>query len=867
MAEQVKRPLMVGQYAWTVSKKDGRFKPIVGPDPLEATDDDIFVVPDAADPIRVAPVDHPAAAIRNFVTLGPTEYAVIVNPTESQTLEYPNGQYSSGRGEMKSLRYGTKRITTAGHFPLWPGQRVEVRTIHHLFANQFVMVVVESAQVDKAAPYFELTAQCARIKKAVVDETVASKDGSESIKTADIAADSPPKNAICAGTPLGTAPQEAAFQVGQRIIIPGSLTPRYIPPSGIEVVPDESGQIVREAVVLGPTEFCVLLDEDGRPQTKQGPGRVFPGPYDRFRTEGSRNRVYDAYHLRGDRGLLVRVVVDNITGKELAEQLPAECGSQLEKEVYLKGDEIFLGGFGAYLVPINAVEVVDPRTRRPHVGNDHSTVYVQAIGVDQKSGIYVANVGTGNVELMKGEKRILLDPRRQKHVHRSVPGRMWNLMIGEGEPHKRVAPDEMVDTPWALSVTVPNNTAVLVTSKDGRRPVVGPCMELLGYEEWLEVLTLSRGRPKTDEQQLETTRLRVTGNRITDQVALETGDAQLLAVDVSYGVEFVGESDEERAKWFNYKDYVMLLCANLRSRLRAAAHRVKLADLRPLISDFVRDTILGSKPKEEGAHRPGLLFRENNMFVDEVEVLSLRIPDEEIAQRLSEADRGVVMRGIEDVAREVELESERRRNVIDAELAAIRQAQIERQRDLELARIQSAHLQEAKRQELDHTLRLRKEEDAVALAVLAERGHNGAAELARTRKAADDRLRITLQDEERRQVLAHRQTVAQIKQGLIDAMAKADVSRLQAIEPPLIKAIEGLGDKQLATALAEHLPQATGALGLLLGQGGIAALKRLAEGTPMADALDILTESSSQAQQDAQHQLPGGRNDPEPVDR
>src|SRR5207248_3072285 len=62
-------------------------------------------------------------------------------------------------------------------------------------------------------------------------------------------------------------------------------------------------RLVRNAVVLGEKEYCVLLDPDGKREIKVGPARVFPGPYDTFMIKGSRNRVYDAYELLPQRAL------------------------------------------------------------------------------------------------------------------------------------------------------------------------------------------------------------------------------------------------------------------------------------------------------------------------------------------------------------------------------------------------------------------------------------------------------------------------------------------------------------------------------------------------------------------------------------
>lgn len=85
--------------------------------------------------------------------------------------------------------------------------------------------------------------------------------------------------------------------------------------------------------------------------------------------------------------------------------------------------------------------------------------------------------------------------------------------------------------------------------------------------------------------------------------------------------------------------------------------------------------------------------------------------------------------------------------------------------------------------------------------------------------------------------IANQQKSAEIFKGKLAAVANADVERFKAIQPGLVEAIQGLGDNQLAAALAEHLPQAGGGLANLLGIGGMEALKQMVSGTPMAQAL------------------------------
>jgi len=536
-------------------------------------------------------------------------------------------------------------------------------------------------------------------------------------------------------------------------------------------------------------------------------------------------------------------VAESISVTELKKQLPP--GTKLDEKLnYTKGDEVFVGGTDSYLVPSKAFVVVNPETRTPHIGNDHSAVYIQAIGVDQKSGVYIACVETGSVELKRGEVKLLLDPRQEKHVQRRIPARMWNLMIGEGEPHKKAATGDMVTTPWALSIVIPNNEAVLVTSKDSRRCVVGPCTELLGYEEWLEVLTLSRGRPKSDNDQKETCFLRVDGNRVTDTVDLETEDFVRLSVELSYGVKFVGEESEERINWFNYKDYVMLLCANLRSRLKNAAKKWKLTDLYPKVADFIRDTILGVKADIED-HRPGLLFDENNMKVIEVEVLSVRIPDPEVSRMLLTVNSRIVTRKIEDAALAAELVSDKQREDISAEQNELYRRQVLRNQALELQRVEASIAIDGAKEEADFILKTKKSDNTSALRIAAEKLNDVVAEFTRNRQLASEKTDQQIEADANKVVLEFRTALAEIQKALTASMADADVNRLKAIQPGLVEAIEGLGDKQLATSLSEHLPQAAGSLGLLLGQGGITALKEMVKGTPIEEAIDALSDTSA----------------------
>ncbi|MCK5320331.1 hypothetical protein KAJ61_03005 [Candidatus Parcubacteria bacterium] len=861
MNEIEKRPLLVEQFAWAVTRKDGQLCNFIGPDPLTEITEDCqpLTSVDMEGTDKFVQVGSMYEAIQEFVKIQPDEYVVIHNPSVKFDEDYPNGVYKSKGNEMKDLAIGKKRVVTAGSFPLWPRQWVEKRKIHRLSASQYLMAEVESANIDINAPYYDLTVKCANIETAVIDETVATEMEEDVTKVSDISevidenaeeakksddedSESNDEKQLPLITDKESQPKSNVLKFGQRIIIPGNLTPAYIPPTGIEIVPDEDGNIVRDAVVLDPTEFCIIRNKIGEPEVYGGKGRVFPGPYDIFETNGSRNRVYDAYHIRPDRGILLRTMAD-VSAKKLCEQLPVDI-EKLEKTEYGKGDEIFIGEFDAYIIPSNLFNIINPDTRQPHTGNNHSDIYVKSIGVDQKSGVYVADVNTGNVELIRGETKLLLDPRKSKHVERRVPAHLWNLMIGKGEPHKIVDEDirAMVTTPWAPSIPIKNNEAALITSKDGRRQVTGPCLELLKYEEILEILTLSQGKEKTDEHQLETCFLRVTGNRVTDLVKLKTSDRITVNVRLEYGVQFVGETEDDKEKWFNHKDYVMLLCTNLRSRLRATAHMTPLTELVKTLPDFVRDTILGKKEDEQ--HRPGLLFKENNMLVEEVEILDYRIEDQDVAFSISEASSKIVTRLVEDAAKEAILDSEKKRAKIEEEMAELNKNNSERDRKVSIKRIEDSKAVDEYIYNMDHKLSMLEKGFEAEISKIVQKIANEEAEALRERDAADQRTVLTLLAKKRANVVGFRKALNRLHRLTVDTESAADEKRLLAIQPKLIEALQDGVDKKLMAELASNLPQATGTLGLLLGKGGIDAVKGIVKGTRFESAINALCVDS-----------------------
>ena len=921
-----KVPITDREYLWAKNVDTGEVALHVGPTQFQPSAADRIVIDDGKGGFQ----DAPTATPRKMVEVADGQYAVIFNPVAEFHGE-PNGPFKEGKNTTVPLQNGTKAMVPGPcAFYLRPGQRCEVRDAHRLEANEYVVVEVQG-RVDTESAYYGVTAKAAKITTAIDAE----RDSGA----------------------MDDAPPVEHLRLGQRIVITGLATNFYIPPSGIDVVPDTSvdasgrkltpdvarrmlkkmtasavmsasgpagrqetwmslgdpnmvkeqlanyaalenqnlgtstlgrrgitkgmadqsnrgrhvvtrsasmgddeyesygaaeygsesdrrseearahlehmmqnnpqfqqavqqearkAALVRRAVVLSEKEFCVLIDEDGKRQVKQGPARVFPGPYDRFQTEGSRKRVYDAYELLPQRALWLRVIT-SITRETLQGKLP--YGTKLEKDVYNPGDELLVHGVSAFFFPFNEVEVLNAEGKAV-VGNDHTDVLIEEIGIDQKSGIYVRDLMTGEVRTVKGKTSYLVDPRKEVQIFRIVSAYDWNLWIGEQEPHKRT--EDEVRTPWALSITIPHNMAVLATSAEGQRVIEGPCVALLDYEEKLAILKLSKGRPKDARQSLRTCFLRVRGNRVSDMIEFETFDSVPIRVVVSYTITFLQEHKE---MWFNHMNYVQLLANQLRSLLRGNLRKIDFLTLWPRLEDEVRDVILGAR--EDGGGRPGRTFEiDNGMHVLAVDVIDSEIRDPHIAEQMQRVQQTSVTLRIGDREAQDQLKSDELRAEISDKTRDIRAVQFRKNKEDEGMRSQVNH-----ERELDEIEKRWQQRDDKRQREETEQAKALEAELARaaTRTEAENERIVAVADAKsvaanklHVEEQSHAMAMAGVEQQLITAQSNATVAERQAVQPGLIEALSGFGQAQLAGKAAENM----GLISLVKGEDAMSLLQR-----------------------------------------
>jgi len=318
-------------------------------------------------------------------------YIILKNPAKD------GKQPAGGQGKLGSavLNVGKKVIVPGPvTFCLWPGQMAKILKGHHLRSNQYLLV-------------------------RVYDEEEARKNWSQAvIKTvtqtdAEVGTSTPFPSLAETAAATAAAIEPPKLTMGQVLVIKGTDVSFYIPPTGIEVIPDtdildseDRPTLVREAVTLERLEYCLLMDEQGSKRYERGPAVVFPKPTEIFITrdqEGDQVRKFRAIELNLNSGIYIKVIADykDASGEHKV------------------GDELFITGKDKM--------IYFPREEHAIVKYDKSEIHY-AIAIPAGEARYVLDRNKGTVSKVEGPLMFLPDPREQVIVRRILPFRTCSLL-------------------------------------------------------------------------------------------------------------------------------------------------------------------------------------------------------------------------------------------------------------------------------------------------------------------------------------------------------------------------------------------------------------------------------------------------------
>lgn len=681
-----------------------------------------------------------------FVSLRAEEGSSGVNRTITASssqyiiLENPakdaNIKYTKGSNSAIELFIGKKVVIPGpANFPLWPGQLATVVDGHKLREDHYLVIRVY--------------------------DTVGESDKSV---------------------------------IGTEKIIRGTDKRFYIPTTGLEVIPDEEGNYVRSAVILRDGEYCILMTPNGKRRYCRGPAVVFPEPMEEFVMEKGA-KVFKAYQLRKNNGLHVRVVKDFAV---------AAGDDAVPAGNYSAGMELFIKDHEGFFFPSENLEMIRE---------------VMTIPIADKEGIYVRDIKTGKITTEIGPKNYLPDPTKTEVVSRQLAPevqRLYGLGDAKDAPatYNQQSPHPVEQQAYipkvqkatlsdnkpgkAVSVYIPPSFAVLVTSSSKREVVLGPQTRILDYDEDLEILKLSTGKPKSSDKLLSTCFLLVNGNKVSDIIRLKTSDHVELEILLSYRVSFVAKEANERVKWFNVNNYVALLCDHAGSIVRAAARGSGIEKFHASGTEVIRAAILGEKKGEE--KRPGRYFEENSMHIYDVEVLGVTILDGEVNKLLAESQRKAIVSELEKKQEQMRLDNTRLKESVNREILEQRKASLVKETEVEKT---TCELSQVKIQ--------------------------GEMEVVRHEKVGKAKAAAEALEVESAARLAAEARKAELETKLLHEQVKAFKEQMAALDPQLLSVLRSAAEQQFTAEVSKNLSP----LAILGGTSVSEIMERLIKSLPL----------------------------------
>lgn len=636
--------LSPNEYAYVLDETKGNVACNVGPHKMSLSQSDKLVKFDTKSK-KFITCERYRDAIQLFITAPEGWYIALKNPTPNN--KHPQAGTSNSIPE--NMQIGCKiNISGPTSFALYPGQMAEVIPGHNLRSNQYLVA-------------------------KVYDADALNRDSGEN------------KNA---NTPV--------YVNGQTLIIKGTDISFYIPPTGIEVKPihnDSSNGYVRNAVTLERLEYCILKDENGNKRYVHGPEVVFPEPTESFLINPDTNGVKrNAIELSEISGVYVKVIADYVDENKVEHKTGEELFITGKEQMiyYPRPEHTFITYEGQVVNHAIAIPKGEGRYIMNRLTGDIKTVTGPSMYLpDPRTEVVVKRTLTssqcelwypGNLEVLiaNGHTVMSIDRAGASMYDEYGDNTLKNI---EGDSFRNISQSStLIGTPLkiesdginrknnftkprfislnsskydgAVAVDVWTGYAVNVISKDGTRKVIqGPKTILLDYDQTLEMLELSTGKPKTTDKLERIAFLRYENNRVSDIVNIETSDFVKASVKVSYHVNF---DKDMLDKWFSVDNYVKHLCDWARSVIKKEAKEYTISEFHACYQDIIIEAI-SDENKREYLHR----FNENGMIISDVEILSMVI-DSDIQAMIDKHQEIIVARELELVAAKNSAETEQK---------------------------------------------------------------------------------------------------------------------------------------------------------------------------------------------------------------
>ena len=761
--------LSVNEFVFLQNKTNGQIKTQAGPMTITISQQEALVIFNAKSK-KFEETNDFERAKQLFIAPPEGWYTILKNPTS-------DGQYpEAGKANTtpSTITVGKKiNIPGPASFALFPGQMAKTVRGHKLRSNQYLLARVYDAEAAQNG-----------LKTA----TIVDANGNET-----------------------EAATDTKYFVGQLLVIKGTEISFYIPPTGIEVIPQTpyGDDYVRDAVTLERLEYAILKDENGSKRYEHGPAVVFPEPTETFvkANEKKGNVIFRALELSPISGIYLKVIADYTD----------ENGVE-----HKTGEELFITG--------KEQQIFYPREELALIQYDGKYMH-HAIAIPEGEGRYIMDRITGEIKTVKGYCMYLPDPRTEVVVQRKLSDSECELMypgntevkdvnaeINERQMEKlarkgmtnqvmdslnnvystakmtdSLALFEVnanisrgssytkprtitLDTKYdgVVSINVWTGYAINVVSKSGeRKVVVGPTTTLLDYDETIEALHLDSGT---------TGFMQISDIHIKDKIVAQTKDYVKVMIDVSYLADF---DEEKKDSWFSVNNYEKYLKDVMRNRLK---NKVKTLTVQEFYNDYV-SIVENTLVSEENEFK-------NGMVLTDVEVQGISM-ENEVAALMDQHQKEVLSKTIQLQAVESEIEVEKKLAEAQRKKMDLKAANDAHAREIEYANDVAIATNKAELQTMYQEVeaaKLAAEQDMAEIRTMIE-------EQKLQSKIAEDNARIETE-----------QKLADIEAKKYDAYALTVAQIMESIQPGLIEAlnanananlIEGIGEAVAPYAIAK----------------------------------------------------------------
>lgn len=802
VARQKDFVLAMNEYCYVLNKTSGKITTRVGPTTITTSAQDALIVFNTKTK-KFEEISDFEKAKKLFVSAPEGWYVILKNPAE-------NGSHPPvGMSENPEIVVG-KKVNISGpiSFPLYAGQMAKVVRGHKLRSNQYLLARVYDADAAK-----ESTSTMVDINGNEIED------------------------------------KKNDYFVGQLMIIKGTEISFYIPPTGIEIIPQTpyGDDYVRDAVTLERLEYVILKDEDGEKRYVHGPAVVFPKPTETFTSSKKNSVIFRALELSPISGIYVKVIAD----------YKDDNGTE-----HKTGEELFITG--------NDQMIYYPRPEHAMIQYDGKYMH-HAIAIPAGEGRYILNRLTGEIKTIAGPRMYLPDPRTEVVVRRKLsasdcalmfPGNTEAMLYNAGLTEKAmesaarkgtVNSTDAINNAYAtanqeatlaifeansnisrgvsytkprtitldtkyegvVSIDVWSGFAINVISKSGKSDiVVGPTTRLLDYDETLEAIKIGGNT---------TAFLPISDNKIEDTITVQTSDFVDFKIKLEYSMGFLKDYKD---KWFNVDDIEGHLKDKLRILIKNVARKYTVDNFYKNYESILRNEILNcADDDKKKTASMGRTFSENGMFINDVNVSLVSI-EKSVAELLNSHQANIIQQTINLADAELRTANEKKIIALDKETAEKRAELDKYKAELDQTAIKERIARESERKALyDAQEKASKEAEKELQTVLDAIQE---AKLARDKKADDAKIETE-------------KALANIEKTRQEAYAATVAKIMESVGPDLTAALSATANESVTRAIAS----AVSPYSMAKGESISKTVDTLLRGTPLDKVIRDISDNST----------------------